>query len=365
MRLLFDASAVQERGGGLTTYATGLLGGWSACFPDDELIVLAAEPGAARLLRAVTPDVRLARGIGARFAAQQALVPMQVRALKPTAVLSLVPGVPLIPLDVPILSVLHDLRSWMRPTEFSRWIRAYRQVAHHFAFHRSTRILAVSERSRNDLRRVCPRGAMKTDVVHPGADHVDGWVRDQRGPHVLTFGQWSNKKPDLALRAWAQATRGSRTARGWTLHVVGVPERQRAELVQAAGGLGVTGSVCVHGYLPADEYQRLFTSAAAVLMLTSFEGFGLPVIEAMRQGVHVIASRDPALQEAGGSSAVYVDNESGLSRALQAVMEDDRNVHSLVRAGLLRTKEMTWASTATAARSVIGRAISAKSVEVR
>lgn len=174
---------------------------------------------------------------------------------------------------------------------------------------------------------------------------------------MITFGHWSNKKPGLAIEAWAKALAAAAPAVDWKLHIVGVPAKKRSALINAAAELGMTHSVVVHGYLPDPEYQRLFTSASAVLMLSTFEGFGLPVVEAMRQGIHVIASRDAALQEAGGSSAVYVDDETGLSQALLAVIVEHPQVQVMVRSGLLRTRDMTWASTAADMRALIQVAI--------
>jgi glycosyltransferase involved in cell wall biosynthesis len=278
--------------------------------------------------------------------------------------LAMVPSVPLMPVGVPIVSVVYDLRSWIHPEEFPVSVRAYRRVAHHFAFHRSARIVTISERSRLDLARVCRRGALKAQVLYPAADHVDGWPRSPRAPIVITFGHWSNKRPGLAIDAWEKALKGAAadgapTAR-WQLHVVGVPAEGRESLIKAAADLGVADSVVVHGYLPDPEYQRLFTSATAVLMLSTFEGFGVPIVEAMRLGIHVIASRDPAVQEAGGSSAVYVDDEAGLSQALQAVLADHSEVRSMVESGLKRAKPMTWASTAAGVRAVVQAAINGR-----
>lgn len=357
MKLLVDATAVREHGGGLSTYATALLKAWSATFPDDDLVVVAGDAGGARIMRAVTADVRVSPSSRwSRFIAQHVLVPVLARTGRPDAILSLFPGVPLVPLAVPIVSVVHDLRSWIHPDEFPIWVRTYRRIAYHYAFHRSARIIAVSKRSRIDLQQVCRRGALKAQVLYPAADHVDEWVSRSRASHVITFGHWSNKKPGLAIQTWAKALRAADTI-GWKLHVVGVPDRKRGALINAASELGVTDSVLVHGYLPDMEYQRLFTSASAVLMLSTFEGFGLPVIEAMRRGVHVIASRDAGLQEAGGSSAVYVDDEAGLLQALLALLVDHPEVQLMVRSGLLRTRDMTWASTAAATRALIQAAI--------
>lgn len=353
-----DATAVRANGGGLTTYATSLMKAWNATFPDDDLVVVAGDQGGAHLMRTVTPDVRVSKASRSRFIAQHALVPFIARMVRPDAMLSMVPSVPMVPIGVPIVSVVYDLRSWIHPEEFPASVRTYRRIAHHYAFHRSARIVAISERSRLDLGRVCRRGALKTHVLYPAADHVDEWPTYPRSQHVVTFGHWSNKKPGLAIEAWATAldAAGALTA-DWKLHVVGVPAERRSALINAAAELGLINSVMVHGYLPDPEYQRLFTSASAVLMLSSFEGFGLPVVEAMRLGIHVIASRDAALQEAGGSSAVYVDDEAGLSQALRALVNDDPEVQLMVQSGLVRTRDMTWASTAGGIRALIQDAI--------
>jgi len=358
MRLIVDATAVQAHGGGLTTYATALVKAWAATFPEDDLVVVAGDAGGAQTMRSVTRDVRVSTASRSRFIAQHALVPVLVWTVKPEAMLSLVPSVPLMPVAVPIVSVVHDLRSWIHPEEFPAWVRAYRRIAYHYAFHRSARIVAVSERSRLDLGRVCRRAALKTHVLFPAADHVDEWPSGPRAPHVITFGHWANKKPGLAIQSWAQALSAAAAhAADWKLHIVGVPAKGRSALINEAAELGMTHSVVVHGYLPDPEYQRLFTSASAVLMLSTFEGFGLPVVEAMRKGIHVIASRDAALQEAGGSSAVFVDDEVGLSQALLAVIVEHPKVQVMVRSGLLRTRDMTWASTATDMRTLIQGAI--------
>ncbi len=356
MRLIVDATAVREHGGGLSTYAVALLGAWSRTFPDDQLVVVAGDAGGERLMRGAAADVRVSP-FGGRFVAQHGFIPFLTRTVGPQAIFSLVPGVPIVPSTVPIISVVYDMRSWIHPEEFPVWVRAYRRVAHHYAFHRSARLITISERSRHDLATVCRRAASKTHVLYPAADHVDDWPGQERARHVLTFGHWTNKKPGMAIHAWAAAMSAAAADDHWKLHVVGVPAGGRDALVRAAGELGVADSVVVHGYLADEEYQRLFTSASGVLMLSTFEGFGLPVVEAMRRGVHVIASRDPALLEAGGQSAVYVDDEAGLSAALRDLLQDHPDVRRLVDSGLERTRTMTWASMASQARALIQQAI--------
>ena len=132
-------------------------------------------------MRAITPDVRVSPSSRSRFIAQHALVPMLARTVSPDAMLCLVPGVPLMPVAVPIVSVVYDLRSWIHPEEFPAWVRAYRRIAHHYAFHRSARIVAISERSRLDLGRVCRRGARRMARIAAGSRWRSCRYRTRRG----------------------------------------------------------------------------------------------------------------------------------------------------------------------------------------
>jgi glycosyltransferase involved in cell wall biosynthesis len=96
----------------------------------------------------------------------------------------------------------------------------------------------------------------------------------------------------------------------------------------------------VRGYVPKDELVRLYQHAACLVLPSRYEGFGLPVVEAMACGTPVVAADDEAMREVAGDAAVFgADVTAGVRRALA---EHER----LSAAGIERAKAFTWEETA-------------------
>ena len=97
----------------------------------------------------------------------------------------------------------------------------------------------------------------------------------------------------------------------------------------------------MRGYVDKDELAGLYRGAAALVLPSRYEGFGLPVLEAMASGLPVVAADEPALREVAGDAAVYSDGD--LAAAIRIALADrDR----LVAAGLERAKAFSWDETA-------------------
>ena len=123
-------------------------------------------------------------------------------------------------------------------------------------------------------------------------------------------------------------------ALGRKLVVVGPPKD--AELVAELERRGAD----VRGYVPKDELVRLYQSAACLVFPSRYEGFGLPVVEAMACGTPVVAAPEPAMEEVAGGAAVFTDDLADGVRI--ALAERER----LSAAGLERAKLFTWHETA-------------------
>src|SRR5205823_4400233 len=109
----------------------------------------------------------------------------------------------------------------------------------------------------------------------------------------------------------------------------------------------------VRGYVPKDELVRLYQSAACLVFPSRYEGFGLPVVEAMACGTPVVAAPEAALQEVAGDAAVFADDlADGVRRAL-----DDRD--RLAAAGLRRVQAFSWRETARITADVYRRILHA------
>jgi glycosyltransferase involved in cell wall biosynthesis len=98
----------------------------------------------------------------------------------------------------------------------------------------------------------------------------------------------------------------------------------------------------LEGYVTTERLAELYSSAACVVQASQFEGFGLPVVEAMASGTPVVAVREPALVEVAGDAAVLVD-EQDLAEGIRTALADRER---LVAAGLERARAFSWRAAA-------------------
>ena len=112
--------------------------------------------------------------------------------------------------------------------------------------------------------------------------------------------------------------------------------------------LGLGDAVRWTGYLPDADLVRLYQQARVLVMPSLYEGFGLPVIEAMACGTPVVCSRIGALEEVAGDAALFVDPESvpDMAGAIGRVLTEPALASDLSARGLRRAAGFTWETTA-------------------
>ena len=146
----------------------------------------------------------------------------------------------------------------------------------------------------------------------------------------------------LALRAHALLPEAVRQR--FPLLIVGMAGWQReqfsAELRQALA----SGHVCLLGYLPDKHLAQLLAGARALIFPSLYEGFGLPVLEAMASGTPVLLTRASAMPEVAGDAGNYIepDNADGLRDALIRLLDDQVHWQACREAGLQRARLFSW-----------------------
>lgn len=302
VRIVIDALCAEF--GGIRTYAEHLLAGWARRFPADEVHV-ALRPGST----IATPGLRrhelaIARPdtLGRPWAQATALHSL-VRRLRPDCVLATAPTTDVRRIPTTLGVVVHDLRSELRPEQFSRGRRLLRSASYARSYRLASGLICVSRRTLEDLRARHPRlHATPAAVVHHGGDHVHTWSGARRDGPVVAFAHHTNKNPELVLEAWAQL----RERRGPVpaLTLLGAPAALRSRLSRVVTQLALEDHVSISGFLDEDAFRNVFAAASVVLLPSDFEGFGLPVLEAMALGKPVVISPDPALREVSGGHAI-------------------------------------------------------------
>jgi glycosyltransferase involved in cell wall biosynthesis len=229
----------------------------------------------------------------------------------------------------PAVVTVHDLSFERDPSVMGFRDRlVFRRVVPRAA-RRAAAVLAVSERTKRDLVDLYGISPARIAVTPHGVDPAFSPGDTPSDSYLLLVGAVQRRKNPLAA-ADAAAELGMR------LVVVG-PDRDPA----LADELRRRGAD-VRGYVERDELVRLYRGAAALVMPSRYEGFGLPVVEAMASGTPVVAAPDAALREVAEDAAVFVEPEqlaAGVRRALS-----DRD--TFVAAGLRRAAAFTWDETA-------------------
>jgi glycosyltransferase involved in cell wall biosynthesis len=197
------------------------------------------------------------------------------------------------------------------------------------AARRARHVLAVSERTKRDAIALYGIRADKITVTPHGVDPAFGPGERDPGDYLLFVGAVQQRKDPLAALTAARAV-------GLPLVVVG-PEKE-AELAAALRA----GGADVRGWVAQDELADLYRGAAALILPSRHEGFGIPVLEAMASGTPVVLSADPALREVAGDAASYAADGDLAGAVERALADSDR----LSKAGLARARTFTWEATA-------------------
>jgi glycosyltransferase involved in cell wall biosynthesis len=229
----------------------------------------------------------------------------------------------------PAVVTVHDLSFERDPSTMSRKDRfvftrvvprAARRVAH---------LLAVSERTKADLVELYGISPERITVTPHGVDPAFGPGERGSDSYLLFVGAIQERKNPLAA---ADAAREL----GLPLVVAGPPRD-----AHLAGELESRGAD-LRGYVEKAELARLYRGAACLVLPSRYEGFGLPVLEAMACGTPVVAYPDPALEEVAGDAAVFARPGMLADAVRKALADRDR----LSKAGLERVQRFSWRETA-------------------
>lgn len=297
-------------------------------------------PGAANF-RAVRTGVRAANRPG-RLLWEQTGLPWAARRLGLQVLFS--PGFtsPLV-CPCPKVTVIHDLQHKRQPQNFGRLeLLAWRAAV--WASARWSRdVITVSESSRRDIVEVY--GAARVHVVRHGVEPELFSPRGERPepwPYLLSV---STIHPHKNWERWLAAYR-MLVSEGLPHHLViaGLKGNYAAELSALIEKHGLTERVHPTGWIPRERLRELLKHAEALVFPSTFEGFGMPVIEAMAARTPVACSDIAPLREVAGEAAVWFDPGSveSMAGAVRRLLGETGLRERLVEAGRRRAEGFTW-----------------------
>lgn len=283
----------------------------------------------------------------------------------------------------PWVVTVHDLAIYDHPEWFPAGTlgtqRFSTDVLVPHSLEHATRVIAVSEATAADARRLFPKlDPRRIDVVHEGAapppdvpanDAVFGRSGVRRGRYLLSVCTIEPRKNlATAARAFAAAVRDGALgddsqyviagARGWK------DGRILAEIKEADASIGGHDRIRWIGYLPNDDKHALLAGAAALAFPSLAEGFGLPLLEAMAAGVPVVASDIPASREVAGDTVAFAlpTDVPAHKAAIAEAFARGPAVEARVAAARQRAAGFTWARAAAETVAVYERAAAARAL---
>jgi glycosyltransferase involved in cell wall biosynthesis len=258
----------------------------------------------------------------------------------------------------PLVVSVHDVSFRRYPAFFSPRDRLLFATLLPWTLRKASAVLTLSEHARQEIVELYPYVKNKTYVTllapsslfHPlDQEESLAFVRRQYGlasEFVLAVGNLQPRKNLLRLvKAFAAVCRQRPEAQ---LAIVGKAQWQSSAIYKAVQDLGLERSVIFTGYVPDDMLVQLYNAAKLFVYPSIYEGFGLPILEAMACGTPVITSTTSSMPEVAGQAALLVDPylEEQMAQAISKVLDDVGLASSLSRAGLHRAQQFSWDRTA-------------------
>lgn len=347
MRIALDATPLTLTSGGLRRYVEDLSLALAREFPDDRYTLLSDQTfhppsGAPANLSAVTRQDRRYWLFGIR----RALHELDAEIFHGTNY-----EVPYLG-RTPAVLTIHDLSPWRNPEWHPSGAKRVRQRTPWLVrLGRARFILTVSNAVAREIVshfgvsedrvRAVPLAA--SPLFHPAIARP---VAGQK-PYFLFVG---TLEPRKGLSTLLEAWRETREQTSADLIIAG---RMRADFVPIPKQEGLS----IIGEVRDADLPRLYSNALAFVYPTQYEGFGLPVLEAMQCGCPVITSRDPAVMEVSGGAALHAGSGAELAAAMVAVASNAELHARLSANGLSRANTFSWQATARQTRAVYEEAV--------
>lgn len=271
------------------------------------------------------------------------------------------------------VTTIHDMRHIDFPQSFSSLYLAIHKGLTAHAARFATQILTVSEHAKRRIVEVYNVPPEKVTVSHlaaepiysePIADTDVARVRETYGlhrPYILSVATLHpHKNLDTLIEAFAALRKMSNVTT--QLALVGLRGTAANDLHEKVRAAGLEGEVVLTGWVPDADLPALYRGADVFVLPSRYEGFGIPVLEAMASGVPVITTTAASLPEVAGEAALLFDpdDKKALVASLKRISADSALRQKLIHDGYIRARQFTWRNTAQATIEALQNAASTR-----
>ncbi len=230
-----------------------------------------------------------------------------------------------------------------------------------YSIKKAKKIITISNSSKNDIIKMYKVNPEKIAVVYPGIKQDLGLkIKDLRmndlskkygikGDYILFVGTLQPRKNiSKLIEAFSLIINHKSSIGDLSLVIVGKKGWQYEEILVAPKQFGVSERVRFLDFVSDEDFPSLYKNALCFVLPSLYEGFGLPILEAMQYGCPVATSNVSSLPEAGGDAALYFDprNADEISKTIKKVIEDKSLRDEMIRKGYAQVKKFSWEKTA-------------------
>lgn len=269
---------------------------------------------------------------------------------------------------------IHDLVFLKYPEHRGEKLSRYYLKRTKIAVEKASHIIAVSEATKKDLISLLQVPGEKITVIHEGVEdsfcpnidvrtialHTNKYV-GPKTKYILSVGTLEPRK-NLSIIVKAFSLLPLSLQNQYKIVFVGGKGWNNQELQQTIQDYNLAKKVIFTGFVTDRDLPYFFNRAAVFVYPSLYEGFGLPVLEAMSSGAPVITSNVSSLPEVAGRAGILIDpkNEKELADALKKVLSNPKLALSMQKKGLLQAKKFSWQKAAVATLKVFNKSLKAK-----
>ncbi len=273
---------------------------------------------------------------------------------RPCQCLTIIDFLPFLQQQKSVITIL-DLIAFNHPEYFLKKSDAdeYRELMP-LSIKIADKVIVISEHSKKELITTFNVPEEKIHVIYPGVDKKFSPVNDQsaindfkekydlNNDYILMVGtDYPHKNIENAILAYLSFSKGSNYKPDLALVGPSISSKRRSEISQLIGG---NPHVKIFDYVKDEDIVYFYNCAQVFLYPSLYEGFGLPILEAMACGIPVIASNSTSIPEVSGDAAILVDatKPSELVNALTNIFSDNARREDLIKKGFKNVKRFNW-----------------------
>lgn len=351
MKIGVNCLTLNDEYAGLGIYTVNLLN-HLAKVTEHEYHIFSARPDIARELLSDSfsiEEIRMKDSRLSRIVAEQVAIPRKARKLELDVMFTPAFYMPLFTSCYSLVTI-HDLIHKTYPSDVSIKTQLIMSLFLDQSIKRADRIIAVSDCTRRDISKYLGR-TEGIDVIHEGLGNLISSKQvkpDYMGVSdrfALIVGSMMPRKNILGMLAAYHALKDKK---GLKLVIVGHKGDAWPKVQKYVMDHNLSSEVIIGGYISDEELNWLYAHARMLLYCSFYEGFGFPPLEAMRNGVPVVASNRSSIPEIVGDAALLVEPDSiiQISMAIAKLDGDEPTRNQLIDAGRERAQMFSWEKTA-------------------